>query len=156
MKFNPLLVHKGIPRREHYNFRKWLRCYLVFYNKYHFPESQPESLPHFIKKLQEKHQSSHQQQQAALALLHSFRKSSTMAWRLPKRTKAHAPTPAAWPQGRTLKKIGGPCLSAASWSALQRLTSVQSNKAGLGVIGFGHFCRNIKWLGRLDEPRQYR
>jgi hypothetical protein len=55
MKFDPLLVHKGIPKNEHYNFRKWLRYYLDLCKKYHFLESNPESLPHFIKKLQEKH-----------------------------------------------------------------------------------------------------
>ncbi|HSF08202.1 MAG TPA: hypothetical protein VLA60_02245, partial [Nitrospirales bacterium] len=34
----------------------------------------------------------------------------------------------------------GPCLSAASWPA-PHLASVLSNVAGLGVIGFGYFCR---------------
>ena len=117
MKLDPLLVHKGIPKSEPYYFRKWLRYYLDFCKKYHFPESKPESLPHFIKKLQEKHQSSHQQIQAAVALLHSYCKSSAMARRLAKRTRAHAPTLAAWPHGRTFLFLGGPCLSAASWSA---------------------------------------
>ena len=55
---------------------------------------------------------------------------------------SHGPTPAVWPQGGTLSSAGGPCLSAASWSALLRLASVRSNEARRGVTGFGAFCRN--------------
>jgi len=72
MKFDPLLVRQGIPKSEHDDFRKRLRYYLDFCQKYHFPESNPESLPHFIKTLQEKHQSATQQKQAALALSLSY------------------------------------------------------------------------------------
>ena len=68
MKFDPLLVRHGILKSEHDHFRKWLRYYFDFCQKYHFPESNPESLPLFIKKLQEKHQSATQQKQAAVAL----------------------------------------------------------------------------------------
>ncbi|MCR4293310.1 MAG: hypothetical protein NUV76_10590 [Candidatus Kuenenia sp.] len=68
IKFDPMLLRKGIPRSEHHNFRKWLRYYLDFCKKYGFPESKKESLPRFIKKLQEKHQSSQQQKQAAFAI----------------------------------------------------------------------------------------
>ncbi len=68
IKFDPILIHKGIPRSEHHNFRKWLRYYLDFCKKYDFFESKKEGLPHFIKKLQEKHQSSQQQKQAAFAI----------------------------------------------------------------------------------------
>ena len=79
IKFNPILIHKRIPKNEHHNFRKWLRYYFDFCKKYHFPESKQQSLPHFIKKLQEKQQSSNQQKQAAFAisLYYSIARSDT-------------------------------------------------------------------------------
>jgi len=60
------------------------------------------------------------------------------------------PTPTVWPKGGTLSFTGGPYLSpstwlridSASWSALPRLVSVPSNKAGWGVNGFVSFCQN--------------
>ena len=55
---------------------------------------------------------------------------------------SHGPTPAVWPKGGMLSSAGGPCLSAASWSALLRLASVRSNETRRGVTGFGAFCRN--------------
>ncbi len=50
-------------------------------------------------------------------------------------------TPAVWPQGWTLLRSGGPCLSLASWAALRKLASVFSYEARRGVNGFGTFCR---------------
>ncbi len=67
-EFDLNLAKKNILRKEHDNYRKWLRYYLDFCNKYRFDESKKESLPHFIKKLQEKHQSSDQQKQASAAI----------------------------------------------------------------------------------------
>jgi hypothetical protein len=59
----------------------------------------------------------------------------------------HGPTPAIWPKGSTLKKIGGPCLSpstrlridSASWPVLPSPAFTQSHKARRGVTGFGSF-----------------
>ncbi len=52
------------------------------------------------------------------------------------------PTPAVRLKGWTLFSPGGPCLSAASWSALPLPASDPSDQAGRGVNGFGSFCRN--------------
>lgn len=68
IKFDPILIHKRIPRSEQHNFRERLRYYIDFCKKYDFFESKKESLSQFIKKLQEKHQSSQQLKQAALAI----------------------------------------------------------------------------------------
>jgi hypothetical protein len=49
-------------------YQKWLRYYLDFCQKYHFPPKQGKSLPAFMQKLQEKRQSKVQQEQAAAAI----------------------------------------------------------------------------------------
>jgi len=49
------------------HYRKWLRYYLDFCQKYGF-QSDTKSLPHFIKKLKEKKQTDLQQKQAADAI----------------------------------------------------------------------------------------
>jgi len=49
-------------------YRKWLRYYLDFCQKYGFIQSDTKSLPHFIKKLKEKKQTDLQQKQAADAI----------------------------------------------------------------------------------------
>jgi len=53
---------------------------------------------------------------------------------------SRGPTPVVRLHGRTLLSFCGPCLSAASWTALH-LASVPSNMAGLGVNGFVYFSR---------------
>jgi len=53
--FDALLVKKTIPEKIHVHYRKWLRYYLDFCNKYHFNQSDKKSLSHFVSKLQEKH-----------------------------------------------------------------------------------------------------
>lgn len=75
--FDSLLIYKEIPGKDHNNFRKWLRYYLDFCNKYHFPASKKESLPHFLKKLQEKNQPLNQRNQAAIAISLYFSISQT-------------------------------------------------------------------------------
>ncbi len=114
MKLDPLFVHKGIPKSEHYNFRKWLRYYLDFCKKYHFPESKPESIPHFIKKLQKKHQSSQQQKQAAFALSlyyaivrsdpedHRIESDNSRETSQPSRQQQHIASPVSCSWGRSL------------------------------------------------------
>ncbi|MBS1258347.1 MAG: Tyrosine recombinase XerC [Candidatus Scalindua arabica] len=64
-----LLNNRNIPKSEHHDFKKWLRYYLDFCEKYNHSHSKKESLPLFIKKLQEKHQSSNQQKQASNAII---------------------------------------------------------------------------------------
>jgi integron integrase len=67
--FDAVLVKKSIPTKHYGHYRKWLRYYLDFCQKYRFPHSKRESLPHFIKKLQEKHQTQEQQKQASQSVL---------------------------------------------------------------------------------------
>ncbi len=49
-------------------FKKWLRYYLDFCEKYHFPPVRKESLSRFINKLQDKKQTKAQQEQAETAI----------------------------------------------------------------------------------------
>jgi integron integrase len=64
-QFEEHLKKRSIPEGLRGVYRKWLRYYLDFCQKYHFPPANGESLPRFIEKLQEKKQTTEQQQQAA-------------------------------------------------------------------------------------------
>ncbi len=67
-QFQQRLNEKTIPNHLAGVYLTWLRYYLDFCHKYHFPPDQQESLPHFLKKLQEKRQTQAQQAQAAEAI----------------------------------------------------------------------------------------
>ncbi|MEA1946626.1 MAG: integron integrase [Thermodesulfobacteriota bacterium] len=66
--YSALLIQKAVPDKYHPYYRKWLRYYLDFCQKYGFIQSDTKSLPHFIKKLKEKKQTDPQQKQAADAI----------------------------------------------------------------------------------------
>ena len=66
--YNGFLVKKGIPQKLHTFYRKWLRYYLDFCQKYNFKQSDKESLSYFFKKLKEKNQTDQQQKQAFHAI----------------------------------------------------------------------------------------
>ena len=66
--FETCLRNAAIPKPAHAAYTKWLRYYLDFCQKYHFPHAPQESLPRFLHKLQEKKQTKAQQQQAAHAV----------------------------------------------------------------------------------------
>jgi hypothetical protein len=59
----------SVPTDLHSFYRKWLRFYLDFCQKYRFPETERKSLDHFLLKLQEKKQTDVQRQQAAHAIM---------------------------------------------------------------------------------------
>ncbi len=67
-QFEAYLRNKAIPNSLQGAYKKWLRYYLDFCQKYHFPPVNEQSLPHFIRKLQEKKQTKEQQEQAAIAI----------------------------------------------------------------------------------------
>src|SRR5262245_79123 len=67
-QFETCLRTAAIPKPAYAAYTKWLRYYLDFCQKYHFPHAQTESLPHFLDKLQEKKQTKAQQQQASHAV----------------------------------------------------------------------------------------
>jgi hypothetical protein len=64
-QFEECLRNKAIPKETHGLYRKWLRYYLDFCQKYDFPDAQRESLPPFLGKLAEKKQTKEQLEQAA-------------------------------------------------------------------------------------------
>ena len=66
--YSALLIQKAVPDKYHPYYRKWLRYYLDFCQKYGFRQSDTKSLPHFIKKLKEKKQTDQQQKQAVDAI----------------------------------------------------------------------------------------
>ncbi|MDI6781835.1 MAG: hypothetical protein QME49_07025 [bacterium] len=67
-KYNSILAKKSIPISYQDGYKKWLKYYLDFCNKYGFSHSNRESLTQFIKKLQEKHQTQMQQKEDAHAI----------------------------------------------------------------------------------------
>jgi len=66
--FDALLIAKQINERYYFYYRKWLKYYLDFCQKYHFQHEDRKSLNHFIRKLKDKRQSEQQQQQAINAI----------------------------------------------------------------------------------------
>jgi len=66
--YDAQLVQKGIPKNFRFYYKKWLRYYLDFCQKYNFKQSDKESLSYFIKKLKEKNQTDQQQKQASHAI----------------------------------------------------------------------------------------
>ncbi len=68
VRYIALLDQKQNPPKSQPHYRKWLRYYLDFCQKYNFKESEKKSLPHFINKLKEKKQSDQQQNQAVNAV----------------------------------------------------------------------------------------
>ncbi len=67
-RFEKLMQEKAVSNQLWWQYKKWLRYYLDFCQKYNFPAAQQNSLPHFISKLQEKNQNETQRKQAACAI----------------------------------------------------------------------------------------
>lgn len=67
-QFESCLCSQTVPQQARAAYHRWLRYYLDFCHKYHFPPERQESLPHFLKKLQEKQQTKAQQAQASHAI----------------------------------------------------------------------------------------
>ena len=68
INFDALLVKKAVPEKLHSHYKKWLRYYLAFCQKYHFHQTNKQSLSQFINKLQDKNQRTEQQKQASHAM----------------------------------------------------------------------------------------
>ena len=66
--FGSFLSKKDIPLASHNYYKKWLRFYLDYCNKYRFYFLSPSSLPNFLNKLKEKKQTGLQQKQAHEAI----------------------------------------------------------------------------------------
>lgn len=64
VRFDSALNAKGVSVKLHKLYRKWLRFYLDFSDKYGHDPKRSDSLPHFINKLREKNQSKQYQKQA--------------------------------------------------------------------------------------------
>jgi integron integrase len=67
-QFEACLHNQAIPPHTHGFYKKWLRYYLDFCHKYHFPPAHKDSLGPFLNKLQEKKQTQAQQNQASHAI----------------------------------------------------------------------------------------
>jgi integron integrase len=67
-RFESKMHDEGVPKRIWRQYKKWLRYYLDFCQKYNFPSAQKGSLPPFLRKLEEKKQSPIQREQAASAI----------------------------------------------------------------------------------------
>ena len=67
-QFEAQLGKRSIPNGLHGLYKKWLRYYLDFCQRYHCIPAESESLPRFIQKLEEKKQTNAQREQAANAI----------------------------------------------------------------------------------------
>lgn len=67
-RYDAVLVQKEIPERLHFYYKKWLKYYLDFCQKYDLMQSSKSSLSHFIDKLKEKNQTAQQQREAMDAI----------------------------------------------------------------------------------------
>jgi integron integrase len=67
-KFNAILEKQAVPSTLRADYKKWLRYFLDFCNKYSVPETRPDQVRLFINKLWEKKQTPAQQKQAAHAV----------------------------------------------------------------------------------------
>ncbi len=96
-QFEEYLRNKAVPTRLHGEYKKWLRYYLDFCDKYHFPSPRRESLPRFISKLKEKKQTDEQRKQAiqAIALYYEIVKQKILPL---KRSIPHPAPPLKYPE----------------------------------------------------------
>jgi integron integrase len=66
--FEASLRNRRVPNKLHGEYKKWLRYYLDFCQKYQIPPTRNGSLPRFIHKLEEKRQTDEQRNQAKRAI----------------------------------------------------------------------------------------
>jgi integron integrase len=113
-QFDALMEEKAVPFTCRPDYRKWLRYYLDFRDKYALPDSRSERVRLFIEKLQQKKQSPAQQRQAAHAVSLFFTMTSEAKTRSadsPARDKAAGPSMAeceATPQSPVRLKAAVP------------------------------------------------
>jgi integron integrase len=77
-QFDDRMRLNAVPQQLWRQYKKWLRHYLDFCQKYNFPAAQIASLEPFLRKLREKNQTNAQQEQAACAI-HLYYKISDAA-----------------------------------------------------------------------------
>jgi integron integrase len=89
-RFDERLRKAAIPEEWHGLYKEWLRYYLDFCRKYHFPDAQGESLAPFLRKLEEKGQTKGQREQAAhtIALYHEILERKGLAEKSPLQPKS--------------------------------------------------------------------
>ncbi len=81
-RYENMMREKGVPDRLWWQYKKWLRYYLDFCQKYSFLCEQTDSLPLFLGKLQEKKQTAVQQEQASSAIHLYYKTVDICAYRL--------------------------------------------------------------------------
>jgi membrane-associated HD superfamily phosphohydrolase len=62
--YNAVLIKKGVPLPALFQYRNWLRYYLIFCLKYHREPANKRSFAPFVQKLKEKNQTEQQRKQA--------------------------------------------------------------------------------------------
>ena len=93
-QFDNMMREQAVPDKLRWHYKKWLRYYLDFCQKYNFPPGQSDSLQPFLGKLREKHQTIEQQNQASCAI-HFYYKIAHVA--LCDRLKAKSVSPSQRP-----------------------------------------------------------
>lgn len=116
-RFNEVLDQRAVPQSFHVYYRKWLRFFLDFCEKYPPPESKSEQVRLFIEKLKSKKQTSQQCTQAAhaVSLFYESQKPTTCPPSTPVEGKifppVHLANPSAKAQVTKIAFIEGTVLS---------------------------------------------
>jgi integron integrase len=92
--YETVLEKRAVPASRRSEYRKWVRYFLDFRDKYNPPDSRSEQVRLFVQKLRDKKQNADQQKQAAHALSLFF-ESQPRKRSAPARQDAEAPMPPA-------------------------------------------------------------
>jgi integron integrase len=120
-KFDTILSSKKIPPEQWNNFKKWVRFYLHFCEKYLHNPADIKSLPKFIEKLASKNQTLDQRTQAQKAVEYY---SVLFTPEVSEKRVISGPSPISNPDSEALAKGGGPGLLNATENRLEQEGSV--------------------------------
>jgi hypothetical protein len=157
-----------VPPAQHNYYKKWLRCYLDFCDKYRVEAASPKSQAQFLDKLREKKQADWQIQQATHAVSLYWdvqralkaRTKASAAESLSKAAEAAKPyrLPAELPKKQTAGKEQGsqiPALVQAPWDqAISQLSEVIKTQhySPKTLKSYSHWARKLQSFKKDREP----
>jgi integron integrase len=167
-RFLAALEERSVPSAQHSYYRKWLRYYLDFCDKYRLEAASPKSQAQFLDKLQEKKQAAWQIEQAAHAVSLFWdaqralkaRTKASAAESLSKAAEAAKPyrLPAELPKKQTAAKEKGtqiPPVAQAPWDrAISQLSEVIKTRhySPKTLKSYSHWARKLQSFKKDREP----
>lgn len=167
-RFVAVLEQRGLPSTQHSYYRKWLRYYLDFCDKYRVEATSPKSQAQFLDKLREKKQADWQIKQAAHAVSLYWdvqralkaRPTTSTAEPLPKAAEAAKPyrLPARPPKKQIAGKGKGsqvPTMAQAPWDrAISQLVAVIKTRhySPKTLKSYSHWARKLQSFKKDREP----